>query len=699
MLKNYAYLLLFFWSGMVFGQIDRTQQPPSGPAPKIELGDPHQFQLDNGLNVIVVENHKLPRVNASLSIDSPPLLEGEKMGYTSLASDLMGKGTQLTAKDQFNDEVDFMGASITFSSLGAQMNCLSRYFDKTLRMMAEGLLLPKFTEEELEKSRAIHSDGLKAMERDVSAAARRVENALAYGTQHPRGEFLTQESLNKVQLADIQHFYETYFSPKDAYLVIVGDVKVKAVQKLVRELFDDWKVPKADYPSLAKVENPKQLQLDFVEMSNAVQTEISLQNTYHLSKKDPDYFPLIMANAILGSGGDGRLFLNLREDKAFTYGAYSRVGNDKYTASRFRASTQVRNSVVDSAIVELIAEVDRIRTKEVSADELNRAKAKYIGSFVRALENPATVASYALEIRTEGLPKDFYQTYLEKINAVTQADVLKAAQKYFQLDHARIVVTGKAAEVLEPIEKVTYKGKPLKVHYYDKYAGSIARPSVLEIPAGLSIDQVMDAHEVALGGKEKLASVQSIENYMETENPMVGGILIVIKQMQGHMLQEVILKSSMSSMMKAVISPEESFMVQQGQQMKMPADAKKGFQTLIDDGFFGNIAKIRAQGKLVGIETSETENVYKITLPNEASDLADEFYFGVETGYLLRSIITADQIGQKIRVETLYSDFKSFGGIMFPGTTESPGANGIPAEVMTLKNVKINSGLTAEDFK
>ena len=224
-------------------------------------------------------------------------------------------------------------------------------------------------------------------------------------------------------------------------------------------------------------------------------------------------------------------------------------------------------------------------------------------------------------------------------------------------------------------------------------------PTVHKIPDGITIDHVMDAHEAALGGKEKLASVTSLETYMETENPMVGGILIVLKQMEGHMLQEVILKSSMSIMMKAVITPKESFIVQQGQQMKMPPDAKKGFQSLIDDGFFSNIPKIRSQGTLVGIETSETEDFYKITMPSEVSDSDDEFYFGVQTGHLLKSLVTADQMGQKSRVETLYSDFKSFDGIMFAGTTEVSGGNGMPAEVMTLKNVKVNSGLTSEDFK
>lgn len=224
-------------------------------------------------------------------------------------------------------------------------------------------------------------------------------------------------------------------------------------------------------------------------------------------------------------------------------------------------------------------------------------------------------------------------------------------------------------------------------------------PSVFEVPAGVTLDQVIDAYETALGGKEKLASVQSMETFMETENPMVGGILIAIKQMEGHMLQEVVLKAGMSSVMKVVLTPEDSFMVQQGQQMKMPPEVKKRFQTLSDDGFFINIKKIRSQGTLVGIVSSETEEHYKITIPSETSDLDDEFYFGVETGHLQKTITTADQMGQNIRVETLYSDFKPFDGIMFAGITKVSASNGMPEEVMTLRNVKINSGLTAEDFK
>lgn len=224
-------------------------------------------------------------------------------------------------------------------------------------------------------------------------------------------------------------------------------------------------------------------------------------------------------------------------------------------------------------------------------------------------------------------------------------------------------------------------------------------PSVLEVPAGVTLDQVIDTYETALGGKEKLASVQSMETYLEMENPSMGGILIVMKQMEGHILQEFVLKSDMSLLMKAVITPEDSFMVQQGQLMKMPPEVKKGLQELLDSGYFGNLAKMRSQGKLVGIEKSETEDLYKITIPNEASDLDDEFYFGVTTGHLLKTTTTADQMGQKIQMVTHYSDLKSFDGIMFAGVTKASASNGMPEEVMTLKNVKINSGLTAEDFK
>ena len=224
MTKIYTYLFSFICLYMGFAPVVQAQQPQPGPAPTIQLRKPIQFELNNGLQVILVENNKLPRVEINLSIDQAPIFEGDKAGVYGLTEMLMGKGTQKTSMDTFNDEIDFIGSTINFSVLGTNATALSRYFERTLELMAEGLLHPNFTEEELEKERAKLLDGLKAQELDVSAVSGRVQSALAYGMNHPYGNITTAETVNNVTFGDVQDFYKTYFHPNHAYLVIVGDI-------------------------------------------------------------------------------------------------------------------------------------------------------------------------------------------------------------------------------------------------------------------------------------------------------------------------------------------------------------------------------------------------------------------------------------------------------------------------------------------
>ena len=177
--------------------------------------------------------------------------------------------------------------------------------------------------------------------------------------------------------------------------------------------------------------NTTETEIAFVEMPNAVQSEIAFLNTASLDKNNKDYFPALLANQILGGGGEARLFLNLREDKGFTYGAYSGLSDSHKTKARFRASTSVRNAVTDSAVVELLYEVNKIRTELVSEEELELVKAKYAGNFVISLEDPETIANFALNIKTQNLPADFYKNYLKNINKVTRDEVLAAAKNTF----------------------------------------------------------------------------------------------------------------------------------------------------------------------------------------------------------------------------------------------------------------------------
>lgn len=474
MKKIIAFLLLanaFF----AYAQIDRTQQPKPGPAPAIQLGTPQTFVLQNGLQVLVVENHKLPRVSFSLTIDNPPVLEGDKAGVASLLGSMLGKGSKTIAKDAFYEEVDFLGATLNFSSGGAVARGLSKHSKRIIELLADAALHPNFTEEEFQKEKNILLDNLKTQEKSVPSTARRVEAVLAYGKNHPYGEFVTAETVNNVTLNDVSIFYNNYFVPAKAYLVVIGDIDFTTIKKQITRNFEFWRKSFPPVNPLPKPIDPYFTHINFVDVPNAVQSEISVQNLVELKMDDADYFPALLANRILGGGAQARLFLNLREAKGYTYGAYSSIASDKYAPARFRASASVRNAVTDSAVVAFLDEIHRIRNEQVPESELAAAKAKYVGDFVLALERPETVARYALNIRTENLPDNFYQTYLEKINAVTPAQVQEAARKYFKADNLRIVITGKGSDVAENLEKLTYNGKKLPIRYFDKYGVPIEK--------------------------------------------------------------------------------------------------------------------------------------------------------------------------------------------------------------------------------
>ena len=258
--------------------------------------------------------------------------------------------------------------------------------------------------------------------------------------KHPYGEFVTEETVNNVTLNNVKDFYQKHFTPNNAYLVVVGDVDLKTIKKQVKDYFGGWKKSMNETNPVPEPNaNVQFTQIDFVDMPNAVQSNISLTNNVDLKMSDPDYFAALIANYILGGAYESYLFMNLRETHGYTYGAYSSIGSDKY-ASRFRAEAKVRNVVTDSAVVETLKEINRIKNELVDPDKLKNAKAKYVGNFVMALEQPSTIARYALNIRTENLPADFYKTYLEKINAVTADDVKRVANKYFKTENARIIL-------------------------------------------------------------------------------------------------------------------------------------------------------------------------------------------------------------------------------------------------------------------
>ncbi len=259
----------------------------------------------------MVENHKLPRVSASLTIDNGPIFEGEKAGVSSLIGSLLGSGTKNVGKDAFNEEVDYLGANISFGSQSARMSSLSKYFPRVLELMADATQNPIFTQEEFDKEANLLKDGIKSGENSVQNIASRVQSLLAYGKNHPYGEYTSIATVDNVTLADVQTFYITYFKPNNAYLVIVGDVNFKEVKSLVTKNFSNWKSSEVPTYAIPPVTNVSETEIDFVDMPNAVQSDVTVLSTVQLKMNNPDYFAIKLTNFILGGGGRWQIVFKL----------------------------------------------------------------------------------------------------------------------------------------------------------------------------------------------------------------------------------------------------------------------------------------------------------------------------------------------------------------------------------------------------
>ena len=647
-----------FASASLTAQVDRSQQPAPNGSPVIKLEEPQTFELKNGLKVLVVENHKLPRVSVQLLLDNPPILEGEKAGVSSLTGSLLGKGSTTISKDDFNDEVDFLGASINFSGQSAFASTLSRNFPRILELMADAAINPNFSEEEFNKEKERFIENLKSDEKNVSAVARRVESALAYGTAHPNGEFSSIESIEKVTLEDTKAFYEDFFVPENAYLVLIGDVTLKDAKKLVKSHFRKWKSKSAKLTPFAEASNPTATEINFVDMPNAVQSEIIVQNLVDLKMSDEDYIPALIANQILGGGAEGRLFLNLREDKGYTYGSYSGIGSNKDTKARFRATAQVRNAVTDSAVVQILEEVKRIRTELVNQEDLKNAKEKYKGSFVRSLERPQTVANFALNIETQGLDGDFYETYLSRIDAVTTEEVMAAAKKFFALNNLRIVVVGKGVEVAEALENINFDGTKLKVNYFDAFANSIEKPTFSKpVPAGLTAQKVIANYLDQVGGIE---AIENVSSYAINATATVQGMTLELATSAKGTSYTQEMKMMGNIMQRSVLTESEAYQEMQGQRIPMSEEDRQKMQ--LETGIVAELAWVEnPEIKLTAIESVNGSDAYVVLLSKDRA-----LYFDVNTGLKVQEIVTVEAGGQTITQKASFSDYKEVNGILIP---------------------------------
>ncbi|MGC6480308.1 MAG: M16 family metallopeptidase [Flavobacteriaceae bacterium] len=597
--------------GSLQAQVDRSQPPPDGPPPAMNFKDVHKFQLRNGLTVLLVETRKVPMTYVTLTYDNPIPIEPFG-GTIAIMSNMMGKGTQLTDKETFQEEIDFMGASLSFRGPVAIGNSLSKHSERLLEMMAEASLQPKFTAEEFEKAKGQLEQYLEMTDVQASAIRQRVQNILAYGKDHPLGTSPTKESLEEINLKNIQDFYAAEVSPDKAYLVVIGDEELKPLKKKIKKLFGDWKPKDKEVTILPRVKTLKKSQIDFVHMPEVTQSEISVFNTVLLQMKDPDYIAAQMANMILGGGPSSRLFKSIREEKKFTYGVNSSIGDNKYAPGLFQINTSVRNAVTDSTINALLTEIQKMWIARVSEEELANAKAKLTGDFIMALGDPATFARFAINVETQNLPEDYYENYLQKIASITPEDILRASTKYFQVDRSHILVVGNRDQVLDPIkEKVHFGKRQIPIQHFDKYGDKVVyiEPKI-PVPDGMTAKGVLNKYLEAIGGRGALDSLQSV----------TFDYTIVGRPNDTNILPKMIFNDSLSKSMAKVFPGQDVSNVKpskSGSSSRFLDVTKENLKNVVDTTY--HIREIHTSDRYVKIDQASGYLSYKSVISEDIS--------------------------------------------------------------------------------
>ena len=688
--KNLIVGLAIIFANSLSAQLDRSIVPESGPTPEIFFGKPQTFMLDNGLTVMVVENNKLPRASASMSFDNPLIFEGEIAGVSSILAEMIGNGTQSISKEDFIEEVDFMGASLNITGSGAFAGSLKRYFPRVLELMSQAVLEPLFTQEEFDNQKNLIKESLKTSEKDVSTAANRVQNFITYGANHPNGEFVSQASLDKASFNDAVDFYNNFSSPNNAYLVILGDIEFEEIKEKVTELFNSWESKEVVANSFPEPKNPDETEVIFVDMPNGVQSVVTVINTIDFNKKQADYFPALVATRILGGGGAGRLFNNLREDKGWTYGSYSSISESYKTKGLILAQAQVKNEVTDSAAVELLVELDKMRNKLVTDEELMSTKAKYTGNFVMSLENPATIAGFARNIITQDLPEDYYNSFLENINNVTKQDVQNAAQKYFSTNKTRIFITGKGSEILEKIEGIEFNGKKLKVRYFDQYGSETPRPDY-SVSDDVTAESVISNYIKSIGGAEKLKSVSSIEIKAKAN---LQGTVLEMYSLKNNQNQSLMTMTAMGmTLVKSVFNKYQGYNEVNGQ--RIPLSDEELEQAIINSALFSELNFDLGSIELIGTSIVNEEKAYEIKITDNKS-----VFYSAETGLKLKEFESQEIDGNLITGEVFYKEYEEVDGILIPSEINQVSASIPVPGGLTFKTsvIKLNVKTSDSDF-
>ncbi len=441
-------------------KVERKNRAPVSKTPlRVKLPKPFETTLENGLTVMILEDHRAPTVSVEFDIDGAGTLyePKETPGLANVTAQMMREGTKQRTSRQLAEATDGAGASVFaaagFGSESATVSGsgLSDNFDEWFAMTVQVLLEPSFPADEWKRLNQRLATQLFQQRTQPAFLANERFSRAVYGDHPAAVVSATADSLKAITPEAMTAWHKERFVPQNTTLAIVGDVRPAEVLPKIKQALAAWKKTDLKIAPVAAPTQSAAKKIHLVNRAGSVQTTIALGNL-SIDRRDPDYPAFVVMNRILGGGATGRLFLNLREEKGYTYGVYS-----SFQARRFRgpwrAGGDVRTEVTEGAMTEFIKELTRMRDEKIPATELDENKRAIVAGFALSLEQPARLLAYATERREYGLPANYWETYPDQILKVTAEDIQRVAKKYLSLDNLQVVAVGDAKKIKEALEK------------------------------------------------------------------------------------------------------------------------------------------------------------------------------------------------------------------------------------------------------
>ena len=661
-MKSLYLLMALILTNSVFAQLDRSQRPAPAAAQKINIPASQVFTTANGITVILSENHKIPKVSIELSLGNTPRLEGSKAGLADFTGSLLMSGTTARSKDQLDREIDFIGANLSAGSSSMYLSCLTKHLSKGLDLMTDVLYNANFPESEIERIRKQNLSGLQSTKADAGQMASNATRAVNF-PNHPLGEIMTEATLQTISREDMLAYYKSTFTPQGSYLVVVGDITRAETEALVQTYFASWQGGPAYQGELGKGQFDKGNRVIFVKKPGAVQSVVYVTFPIDIRAGHKDQLTLNVLNGILGGGGFGtRLMQNLREDKAYTYGCYSSL-NITENGSWMSAGGNFKNAVTDSAITEILKEFAGIIEAQVTDEELSLTKNNMAGGFARSLERPQTIARFALNTIKQKLAPDYYQKYLQQLEAITKEDVLRVAQQYFTAKNCHIIVVGNE-EILPKLLPFDSDGKIEKL---DAFGAAIKETKTADISA----DELIANYAMALTGtstiKAAIKKVKAIKSYVRVSEISSAQIPFALSSTDYFWDKS---KEASKMEMPGMVLQKSYFDGASGYTFSMQGGREdlKAEEISAKQKTSGLIPELNYKSKgmtyeIKGIENIDGEDCYVLYSTDGMSESFD--YFSSTSFMKLRTTNLRKMEDELIETTTTFSDYKDINGFKF----------------------------------